>query len=173
MTDPTHIQACVLPKDWTTDAFLRLIPIVTEPYVPRPTLSGLTPLEEEEFRTTNSIEMRRTHFTYVGDDNASRSLRLVPLPDTHPTCPTQWTEDAWNERIVYGDSKIHMFTTAAGKERFILKVSRDKNHEEKWVYEDFDPYSLWPQGLLLEIHANRLLLNLLAQVDAIEGKTSL
>ena len=163
MAAPMYIQACC-PAIHLVEAFLQPIPIVTKPYVPPTTPAGLTFEETEIWLEQKRDEKRTTHLTYYGDGDDAQP-RQLPLPDTHPECPEQWTSEEWNKRLVLGDSKIHLFSTTGKRKKkcFILKVSRDKNHEDKWIYEEFDPHSKWPQGSQLDSHSTQLVFNLMTQ----------
>ena len=59
-----------------------------------------------------------------------------------------------------GDTHIHILKTNQSEYFFILKVSR--NHEGKWIYEDFDPYFIRHQEEL-NSYITPLLSDLLAQ----------
>lgn len=148
MALPNHILACIKPLD-ESPPFVDYIPTVTKPYVPPTTPSG--PNLPDGLHTT--------HFSYYGDDNAPLRQKL-PLPDTRPTQPPQWSAEAWNERIMIGDTHIHILKTNQSEYFFILKVSR--NHEGKWIYEDFDPYFIRHQEEL-NSYITPLLSDLLAQ----------
>ena len=166
MAVPTQIRACDFSTDGT-DKTPRLIPIVLKPCVLPTIPAGLTFEQAEIWLQQNRHINHTTHFTYCGDGDASQS-RQLPLPDFSPERPEQWTDEEWNSCIVQGDSKIHLFAAVRSKKRFILKVSRDKNHEEKWIYEDFeylDPESVWSRELQLNFHALDLMNNLSTQFD--------
>lgn len=116
------------------------IPTVTEPYIPPKTPRVLTVPDETR-------EMRRTHFGYLESDNAT-VWKYCPLPDTHLACPKQWAEELWSEHKLHGDSEFHLLNASPGYEVFVLQVSRDKNHAEKWVYEDIDPQCEMSQEMM-------------------------
>ena len=133
--------------------YARATPAVTKPYVPPTTPSGLRLPDE----------FKATHFRFSGDNNA---WTYLPIPDTHLTCPEEWSDEEWKERIVFGNNEVHMLTTPNNMFKYMLKVSRDKTHKDKWVYQDFDPDDKLSKKLELVPHALELMSKLLTQAMA-------
>lgn len=133
MAPPGYIQALMIHRD-KSPASREDIPTVTEPFLPY-----ILPL-------INQSNMCHTYFIFLGE-YGSKPVYL-PLPDIHPSRPKQWTEEAWNQRLIHGDTNFHVLSTPGENDRFLLWVSQKESHGEKLVYEDFDPRSTLWQGTL-------------------------
>ena len=172
MAPPGYIQACAVPSDGNPP-YLYPMSAITKPSDTKP--SSAKPLTPSAIPGVDDFSdtLRPTHFAYFGSDylfrtNYDSELIFLQLPDTHPSCPEQWTKEDWNKRIVHGDDEIHVLATSGSKEAFILMVSRDKNRKDKWVYKDFAPGSKIPQHYL-DIHAKQLVCELQEQVEAVKS----
>lgn len=63
-----------------------------------------------------------------------------------------------------------MFCKRENRVGFLLKVSHDKDHKGKWVYQDFDPDCELDSDSKLLVHSRKLMSTLQSQTKAVQDR---
>lgn len=109
------------------------IQLVKTPYSPADITLTLTQALALGIDTKN---LTTTHVKYLEQEHVSQeTVPYKPLPEFQPVKPAHWSDEAWNNRFITGDSKFHVFSTDGIEEYVYLKVSDEKDHNRRWVYD--------------------------------------
>ena len=129
MEPPERILICRVNEK---EGYLQYIPTVTE--------APTTPLSIVDLSSPTSSHLLVSHVICLKDEHDSQSsLQMVPLPDTQPTRPEEWSDTEWKNRVVIGNDKFHLFIKFEdypGPNGFIIKVAASQDSSGRWFYED-------------------------------------
>lgn len=148
---PTHIRAFMIYMSPTTPSKVQSIETDATPFmdtIPNPP-SDLTPSEKEAFTKQKLDEFcdhnMRQYMRYLNQSASEPKYERRRLPTIQPKCPDQWSEKAWNGRLVFGNDNYHAFRGLRDSESqdshpdldmFVLKVSSRLDSDGRWMYED-------------------------------------
>ena len=108
------------------------------PSLPHPEGKTLEGTYEEE-----DGNLYQSHVFFIED----MKITMRPRPKVHLDRPSGWKWEDWDDRVIFGDDKYHIFTTnlVLGP-WFVLKVSDAVDRNGRWFYVDMEEdFNLEPE----------------------------
>ena len=149
MAAQTKLMACIMwpayvvphPGIMRPGHVKYVLPLETETRPDGPLPRDFSPYEGLRSHSRQGKDVKQTHVcSFATMDGVKLKIaETLPLPEVQPKCPSEWSEEAWDGRVVYGSTKYY-FYTSRHKQNDILAVKlADRRENGKWVYESVDP----------------------------------
>lgn len=113
--------------------------------------TGLSPSEKAAFIKKKEEEFLHQGIQYLDQRASQPKIEVRILPSIRPKRPEQWSNEAWDNRIVIGNDDIHIFKGGSipipdsseeaplgWGDMFFLKVSSQLDSYGRSMYEDYD-----------------------------------